>query len=340
MISIIFLRNSQYTIDMAAPAAPTFENASSFSRLETAAKQLPRSERIDLYTIQDDQFGAENAKKPSSAFLDMFKRELIAVPEYASLKLQDIDYDPDKKTLYSDKVSLPICILPEGSIIHRFDKEGARDPSTNVPIFFGNRTSVKFYSGKAENAEVNATRSSYRVKRPVQLLHINTESMGVFLQLQLTPEEIDFFEVFCRMGKTHPILLPALPYGTVKEIVLGIRAGRPEKTLNRRFAEIVCRLGFDGWVVKPYNPDTNEGVLQITCGINQVQAADGTIVTLDAIKTLTEAQAETAHYISPKDGHLTPMPPELVLCRWDIFMDRVKGGGTRRRRRQSLRTRH
>jgi hypothetical protein len=324
---------------MAAPAASEFENASSFGKLENAMKQLPRPERIDLYTIEDDQFGAENVKNPSSAFLDMFKRELIAVPEYASLKIQDIDYDKDKKTLYSDKVSLPICILPEGSIIHRFDKEGARDPSRNVPSFFGNRTSIKFYSGKAENAEVNATRSSYRVKRSVQLLHINTESMGVFLQLQVTPEEKDFFRLFCRMGKTHPILLPSLPYGTVKEIVLGIRAGHHEKTLNRRFAEIVCRLGFDGWVVKPYNSETNEGVLQIVGGINQVRAADGTIVTLDAIKTLTPHQAETARIIPPKDGRLQPMPPELVLCRWDVFMDRVKGGGTRRRRRQSRRSR-
>ena len=334
--------------DAAAAAAAniaTFNDASSFRKLTDGRYlQLPRKDQIDIYTIEDDEFPVDentNNPSPEPEFLDRLKRELLSMPELNSLKIEDIDYNPVTKTLYSDKVSMPICMLPEGSIIHRFDKEGAVDPSKNVPIFFGNKTSVSFYSGKKSAGEINTTRSSYRIKRAARLLHMNTESLSTFIQLQLTPEEEEFFQDYSRLGTVRnsanepveiPILLPATPYGTLAEIKSQAR----EKTFNRRFAEIVCRLGFDGWVIKPLDPDTQEGVLQITGGIHQLRSPDGTIVTPDTLATLSREQGIAARFIAPLRGNVSPMPPEIVICRWDIFMDRIAGGGGSRRRRRRL----
>ncbi len=328
----------------AAAEALTFNDASSFDKLtDYTIVQFPSKASLDLYTIEDDQFGSENPDTPSPKFLREFKRALVS--EVPGLHMKDIDYDPARKTLYTNKVSFPICILPEGSIIHRFDKEGAKDPSKNVPIFFGNLKGVSFYSGKKSDAEINTTRSSYRIKRPVRLLHINAESIGKIQQLDITPEEMEFIRVYFRMGYVAnsagknvetPLIVPAMPYGTIAEI----RSQTFEKTFNRRFAEIVCRLGFDGWVIKGLNPDKEEGVIQITGGTPQLQSPDGKVVTIDKIGTLSPEQGAEARFIAPLRGNLSPMLPEIVICRWDVFMDRIKGGGSRRRRHKSRGTRH
>ena len=329
----------------AAAAALAFNDASSFDKLtDCTMVQFPSKTSFDLYTIEDDQFGSENPETPSSRFLREFKRAIVI--EVPGIHMKDIDYDPARKTLYTNKVSFPICTLPEGSIIHRFDKEGAKDPSKNVPIFFGNKKSVSFYSGKKSDDEINATRSSYRIKRPVRLLHMNAESIGKIQQLDITLEEMEFIQVYFRMGYVAnsagknvetPLIVPAMPYGTIAEI----RSQTYEKTFNRRFAEIVCRLGFDGWVIKGLNPDKEEGVLQITGGAPQLRSPDGTpdgkVVTVDKIGTLSPEQGAEARFIAPLRGNISPMLPEIVICRWDVFMDRIKGGG---RKHKSRRARH
>lgn len=320
-----------------APAANvlTFNDASSFDKLTDCRLEEFPSGPIALHEFKKD---------PSPDLVESFKPKLAEMHGIPAELVKHIQYVPELRTIvFMDApVPIPVCILPAGSILHRFDKEGAHDPSKEVPIFFGNKASVSFYSGKKTPEEINATRSSYRLKRPARLLHINAEAMKRFAELSITPEEAEFFEVYYRHGFVRnskgenvetPIILPATPYGTIAEM----RSQTREKTFNRRFAEIVCRLGFDGWVIKQLNPDKQEGVIQITCGTPQLRSPDGTVVTIDKLGTLSREQGTQARLIAPLDGNLSPMPPEIVICRWDVFMDRVKGGSRRRRHASSHR---
>ena len=305
----------------------TFNDTSSFGKLvDGETMDLPMGP-IELHVFKQD---------PTPELIERFKSSLA--DKHTILKEYMTYFPDDKSLLYMGApVSIPVCVLPPGSILHRFDKEGATDPSKNVPIFFGNKASVSFYSGKKTAAEINATRSSYRLKRPARLLHINAESLPLIEQLQLTAEESEFMPIYYRIGYVAnskgdnvetPILLPAAPYGTITEIHGDGRL----KSLNRKFAEIVCRLGFDGWVIKPLNPDKKEGVLQISGGIQQVLAPNGTVVTLDKLATLPLDQRAQARIVAPLNGKVSAMPPEIVICRWDVFMDRIAGGASSRRR--------
>lgn len=318
----------------AAPAADvlTFNDATSFDKLtDCETMDLPMGP-IELHVFK---------KEPSAELIERFKSSLA---EKHEISKEYMNYLPEEKSLVymGAPLSIPVCTLPAGSILHRFDRGGAVEPSKNVPIFFGNKTSVSFYSGKKNAAEINATRSSYRLKRPARLLHINAESLPLIEQLQLTADEAEFIPVYYRMGFVAnsegkdvetPILLPAAPYGTIAEIRSQVR----DKTFNRRFAEIVCRLGFDGWVIKPLNPDKKQGALQITGGIHQLRSPDGTVVTMDKLATLSREQGIAARFIAPLRGNISVMPPEIVICRWDVFMDRIAGGGRSRRLRSSRR---
>jgi hypothetical protein len=311
-----------------------FNDATAFDKLNC---EESRQMQIVLYEINEDE-------------VDKVEPIKIELAKELGFRVEDINYDPDTRRFFKE-ISMPICTLPVGSEIHRYDKEGAVDPyisksNETVPIFFGNKSSVLFYSGKTTEAEINATRSSYRLKRPARLLHINTYAMKHFLNL-LTPEDAVFFNDYCRIAKfpnsngtlvEMPLIVPAEPYGTVAEIRKQDKDKR--KPFNRRFAEIICNLGFDGWIVKPFNPDRQEGVAQITHGAKRLRLPDDTVVfeNKEALKIPNILQAR---YIAPLEGRISPMPPEIVICRWDVFMDRIKGGSRRRRhtRRQPRRNR-
>ena len=276
-----------------APAANvlTFNDTSSFDKLTDCRLEEFPSGPVALHEFKKD---------PTPDLVESLKPKLAEKHGIPAELVKHIQYVPELKTIvFTDApVPIPVCILPAGSMLHRFDKEGAHDPSKEVPIFFGNKASVSFYSGKKTPEEINATRSSYRLKRPARLLHINAEAMKRFAELSITPEEAEFFEVYYRPGFVRnskgenvetPIILPATPYGTIAEM----RSQTREKTFNRRFAEIVCRLGFDGWIVLPYNPHKGEGLLQYSIMRNE----------------------------------LSEYTPELMVCNWTTKMEPVKRGG-------------
>jgi hypothetical protein len=60
--------------------------------------------------------------------------------------------------------------------------------------------------------------------------------------------------------------------------------------LNRRMAEIICRLGFDGWVVKPYDIDRKTGLIQLSLTL-----------------------------LASGEDPLIEYTPEVMLCGWKEF---------------------
>ena len=313
------------------PAADilTFNDSTSFEHLIDCHEDTLPMALIALHTFK---------KPPPDALLETFKTKFA---KEHILNKEFMDYDMETNTLYTvnEPFNVPVCMLPAGSIIHRYDKEGARDPSKNVPIFFGNKQSVKHYSGKSKPEEINATRSSYRLVRPARLFHATMNSLRALKQAQLDDEEVEFFENYQLEGA----IVPAVPYGTLREMAAGTRP----KAFNRRFAELICRLGFDGYVVKPFNVEKRQGLIQLTGGIPQIRLPNGDVITLPTYKAMSAAEKEARNvaegrFIAPLSDTFSHMPPEIVLCKWDAFTERVHGGGAGypfRRKRQTRRRR-
>lgn len=293
-----------------------------------------------------------------------------------------------------ENVSLPTCILPSGSTLHRFDKEGgSKEHHKEVPLFVGNKASIAFYSGKKDHANINALRSSYITRRPARLFDMNRESLPLIASVLTDHEDRVFFEnYFIQDASKNPIIVPAMPYGMLGE--LRAKASLEErdkeklkelgdysfydKTWNRRFAEIICSLGFDGWVIKPWGPTKGHGVLQLTGGDRtqlRIQLPSGeeiapileelaggisllsneqAVIRQITRKVLTSESTEEeimdaiqfamivvsqSHLLPPEDAIKSEMPPEIVICRWEEIMDKMKGGARRHQTRRNKRSR-
>jgi len=189
----------------------------------------------------------------------------------------------------NEEIHLPTLILPEGSVIHRADHEGAKSPSNEIPAFFGDRKSIKIYArGKPEAEAV----SSYSVKRPITLFHMTLNTiLDISVHPDLTKGDKEALRAYVGEGFVIPIKF--------------LRKENIEKRLylNRRIANMICRLGFDGWVVNPYDPDKKQGLVQFI--------------------------------ISRQD--IAEYSPEIMLCTWTNFLERIKTGGKRKNRTRKSR---
>lgn len=185
---------------------------------------------------------------------------------------------------------LPTIVLPVGAVIYRADHAGARQPSGDVPAFFTNRGSTRAYRRKAKG-----TLSSYVTTKEARLFDMNLNSL-----FELRPYIVDnekdreVFQNYMIEVGGHWAVNPS--YFTASDL-----AEYQEKTvaypnyLNRRMAEIICRLGFDGWVVKPYDSSKKTGLMQLSLAL-----------------------------LAKGKDPLVKYTPEVMLCGWKEFMS-VKG---------------
>jgi hypothetical protein len=299
----------------APPAALTFDDPKSYNELKRGDPlQLPLKANINIIESSDITKLFGNTEPPEEFIMGL----KAAAAEDHGLTSDHFVYDATTKlikTAEGKMINLPTCILPERSTLHRFDKEGeSQEHSKEVPIFLGNKTSFAFYTGKKDPANINALRSSYTTTRPARLFDMNTESLKKIQFLDITKEERNFFNRFFREIETEDgiisFIIPAQFYGSEEEKVAKLeQKKRGEKgvffkTWNRHFAEIICRLGFDGWVVKPWNEE-GQGIQEYSVLFNI----------------------------------LKPMPPEIVICRWADVMEKIKGGARRRQTRRGKRSR-
>jgi hypothetical protein len=197
--------------------------------------------------------------------------------------------------LEGKQIELPTIQIPVDAIFHRADHEGAREPSADIPAFFGNRKSIALYArGKGDEAF-----SSYKVTRPMRLFEMTLNSIyDLYFHPDLSEDEKEWIQLYLKpeMGA----VIPAVPTGPK-----GPTGHLPY--LNREIAAIVCRLGFDGWIVLPFSPEKRQGLVQF----------------------------------SLVQRKLLPYSPEIMLCNWKQHMERVVRGGskTRRYRSKARRTR-
>ncbi len=238
-------------------------------------------------------------KAYNSTNLNAISRE---IKKKTGLEVRESSSDSSKASMY---YPLPTIEIPANTVFHRADWEGVRLPSTDVPAFFGNRESINVYTRGKGNSVI----SSYRVKSPLVLFNMNPVSLILLSKLpQLTDEEKQYMkQYFVREGDLAYVI-PTIPFPS--ETLLKNYKEKKERGeevyipyLNRMIAGILCRLGFDGWIVLPYNPRKGEGLLQYSIVRND----------------------------------LSEYTPELMVCNWATKMEPVKRGG-RFTRKQKKRT--
>jgi hypothetical protein len=191
---------------------------------------------------------------------------------------------------------LPTVVIPKGAIFHRADHEGAREPSNAVPAFFGNRETIRPYAReKGEEAY-----SSYRVKSDMRLFEMGLNSVyDLFFHPSLNDTERQIIQMYVDPDEGY--VIPTELTGNA-----GPTGHIPY--LNRDMANIVCRLGFDGWIVFPFHFEKRKGLLEYSLHHEEVRK----------------------------------YPPEILVCNWKTHMERIPSGGrsnTRRRRSKARSTR-
>jgi hypothetical protein len=180
---------------------------------------------------------------------------------------------------------LPTIVLPVGSVIYRADHAGAKEPSTEVPAFFTNRGSTRAY-----RRNMSGTLSSYVVTKEARLFDMTIHSLSKLKKYLTTEKEHEVFDnYFVKVGKV-PAVNPS--YFTPDDLIeYQTKKVAYPNYLNRRMAEIICRIGFDGWVVKPITDDLETGLIQLS--IARMMAG-----------------------VNP----LAEYTPEVMLCNWKEHM--------------------
>lgn len=216
--------------------------------------------------LRDVEILVQTYKKvPTSAEISILAKQLHMPVDKIVVK---------EKSAYMQK-TITTLVLPAGSVIHRHDHKGAVAPSEAMPAFFGNATSTRVYGRGNPEAM-----SSYKIKRDVVLLHMNFTNLLTVAQT-LDGEEEELMSNYLQERNGQWFVVPTIP------------VGRPDAAghipyLNRKIADIICSMGFDGWVVKPFNKTKREGLLQFSI----------------------------VHGI-------VPYSPEILLCKWSDVAERM-----------------
>lgn len=216
-------------------------------------------------------------------------------------------------------ISVPVIYLPVGAKVFRADRTGKVKLSKEVPAFFGNRETIAPYA-KRRNGEVNLpeskTHRAFLVKKSPRLFHMNLNSLFSLdamiyelLQKEKDKRKKEFLAYSLYLlreylDKEDLVVYPSKLLETPKK-------GEHIKYLNREIANIICKFGYDGWIVKPYDPEKRQGLEQ---PITRVK--DGAPVKV-----------------------IVPYPPEIMLCKWNEFIEELPSleGGSRKRARKTRR---
>lgn len=171
-------------------------------------------------------------------------------------------------------------VLPAGSTVYRADPMGKRQPSQGVPNFFSDKESIRPYMRGKSEAE---TVTNYTTTKPLRLFAMTAGNVNAIAGMD---EYADFMQdsymvaVIDEDGNEVLAVEPATPLKVTK-------TGKVLEYSNRKFAEIICKLGFQGWVALP-NTD------------------------------LKQLNLDVAHYQSTGElvKRVNPYTPEIVLCDW------------------------
>lgn len=227
-----------------------------------------------------------------------------------------------------------VTTLPAGSTIYRTDPEGRRDPSKGVPNFFGDKQSIAHLGRGNPDAM-----SSYTTSKDLTLYDLSFQNLIAVFEDDTAPEELkDFIGGVYIQGSVMtdeqraklvaqgiPAELLEDPDKPIPFIIPASRLPTPEGApypnyTNRALAEMICAMGFDGWIAHP--------------GQLIQRNLDTKYYAGDMAKLSADAKAGTIHYA------YNAYMPEIVLCDWSAVAERKSGGArskTGRRARKGTR---
>jgi len=224
---------------------------------------------------------------------------------------------------------LPTVVLPVGAVVYRADHGGAKEPSGDVPAFFTNVNSTRAYTRGAKG-----TKSSYVVKKEARLFHMNLNSlMALARHVASTGGDTEVFDHYLAMtedeyGERFFVNPSDFLEANLKEWQEK-KVAHPNY-LNRRLAQIVCSLGFDGWVVKPFDVEKKTGLEQLSKVLAlEIEKARAQA---DKILPVYQAEKDPAKKAVLREALATLLPlaskvpivsytPEIMLCSWKTHMD-------------------
>ena len=216
-----------------------------------------------------------------------------------------------------DQHGFPVVIVPAGTTWYRADRGGAVSPSEVVPAFFTQKDRLSAYKkpmpGQPNRGEDAV--STYRVKEDITLLHLTLENIPTFFHHPLCTEiHKKYLARWYTEGNDHDIPPHVHPSHIMPKNAASYHSKQVPYLMymNRYIANIICKWGYDGWIVKPFSPPDEHGKNQK--GLLQLSVVHG----------------------------IVPYAPEIMVCRWSTMMERVESGGRRchtRRGRKRARTR-
>jgi len=176
-----------------------------------------------------------------------------------------------------------VVTLLEGLQMFRGDHKGKKIPSGKVPVFFADAMSAYIYT-RGDSKKLSA----YVVKRAPKLFVLSYKNILKLIdETRLEEDETAALEQFLQVDVDQKIPF-IVPVGFLKK---EDATGEHPLYLNRRILNIVCRLGYDGWIAMP--------------------------------DTLVQRNMDTKYY--QETGQLrfklNPYNPEIAICNWATFMD-------------------
>lgn len=134
--------------------------------------------------------------------------------------------------------------LPKGSTLYRADHAGKKEPSVGVPNFFSDKQSIRPYMRGKSEAE---TVSKYTTTNDVLLFVMDVGNLEAVAGMDKYAEFMNdtyMAAIAEEDGSQTVVIEPSKPLKITKD-------GKVLNYANRRMAEIVCELGFGGWVALP-----------------------------------------------------------------------------------------
>ena len=168
----------------------------------------------------------------------------------------------------------------------RGDHMGKKIPSGKVPVFFADAMSAYIYT-RGDSTKLSA----YVVTRQPKLFVLSYKNILKLIEEEsrLEEEEKAALEQFFQVDVDRKIPF-IVPVGFLKK---EDALGEHKLYLNRRILNIVCRLGYDGWIAMP--------------------------------DTLVQRNLDAQHYKATGEVRfkLNSYNPEIAICKWATFLAAV-----------------
>jgi len=177
-----------------------------------------------------------------------------------------------------------IATLFKGVVLFRGENTDRREPGREFPAYFGDMVSASIYTrGDPEKL------FAFRVKRAPKLIELSYETLANLIDdPRLTEEEQAVLKQYLQVDDKTLYIVPVSFFK--KEDA----EGENKLYLNRRVLNLICRLGYDGWVAMP------DALIQRNLDIGYYKA--------------------TGHM----RYRLNPYNPEIAICHWTDFLEPLK----------------